>query len=238
MTTVVFLHGTRLTGSMWAPQLAGLGPGFRTRAIDLPGHGRRADERFTLDRAVEVVAEAIDDEPVDGAVIVGLSLGGYVAMAVAAAVPERVGGLVVASATAEPVGLRAVPFRAMAGVMERVDGPRFQQVQAHYFRSRYSASIAEPIISGGFWAEGGATALRAIAGERFIPRLAAYPGPVLLLNGELDFAFRPGARGFAAAAHDARRVRIAGATHLANLDRPAAFNEAIRRFAGSIVAGV
>ena len=32
--------------------------------------------------------------------------------------------------------------------------------------------------------------LRAIAGERFLPRLAAYPGPTLILNGELDVIFR------------------------------------------------
>ena len=42
------------------------------------------------------------------------------------------------------------------------------------------------------------------------------------------------ARTFAAAARDARRVRLAGATHLANLDRPAAFSEAVRRFARSL----
>jgi len=45
---------------------------------------------------------------------------------------------------------------------------------------------------------------------------------------------RPGARGFAAAAKDARRVRIGGASHLANLDRPLAFNAAVRRFARSL----
>ena len=72
---------------------------------------------------------------------------------------------------------------------------------------------------------------RALIGERFRPRLAAYPGPVLLLNGELDPLFRLGAKGFARDARDVRRVRLAGATHLANLDRPEAFSLAVRRFA-------
>jgi len=76
--------------------------------------------------------------------------------------------------------------------------------------------------------------LRAIAGERFRPRLAVYPGPTLVVNGSLDFVMRPGAPRFAAVARNARRVRIAGASHLANLDRPAAFNEAVRRFVRSL----
>jgi len=48
--------------------------------------------------------------------------------------------------------------------------------------------------------------------------------------------FRLAARTFAAVAVDARRVRLAGATHLANLDRPLAFSEAVRRFARSLPA--
>jgi pimeloyl-ACP methyl ester carboxylesterase len=53
---------------------------------------------------------------------------------------------------------------------------------------------------------------------------------VLLLNGQFDLLFRLGAPGFAAVAQDARRVRLAGALHLVNLDRPAAFDAAVRGF--------
>jgi pimeloyl-ACP methyl ester carboxylesterase len=78
--------------------------------------------------------------------------------------------------------------------------------------------------------------VRAIAGEPFLPRLAAYPGATLILNGELDMIFRLAAPAFAAAAVNARRVRLTGATHLASLDRPRAFSEAVRRFARSLPA--
>jgi pimeloyl-ACP methyl ester carboxylesterase len=105
-----------------------------------------------------------------------------------------------------------------------------------FFRSRYPSALAEPIVAGGFWSKGGAQALRDIAGQRFLPRLAVYPGPTLILNGEFDVMFRLAARTFAAVAVDARRVRLAGATHLANLDRPLAFSEAVRRFARSLPA--
>jgi pimeloyl-ACP methyl ester carboxylesterase len=118
--------------------------------------------------------------------------------------------------------------------MDGVDGARLERLNAWFFRRAFPPAIAEPIVAGGFWSRGGATALRAVAGERFVPRLAAYPGPTLILNGEFDLPFRLFAPRFAAAAHDVRRVRLRGATHLANLDRPAAFSEAVRRFTRSL----
>src|SRR5436190_17174467 len=104
--TIVFLHGTRLTGASWAAQVAELGTDFHCLTPDLPGHGRAEAVPFTVDGAAEAVADLIAREATDGrALIVGLSLGGYVAMALAARWPERVRGLAISGATAEPVGL-------------------------------------------------------------------------------------------------------------------------------------
>lgn len=235
---IVFLHGTRLTRGAWAGQLDALADEFRAIAVDLPGHGGRADERFSLDRAAGVVADVIRAETADGrAIVVGLSLGGYVAMALAAREPDLVRGLVLAGATAEPVGVRSLAFRALAVALDRSDGDALVRLNAWFFRARYPADIAEPVVAGGFWSKGGAQALRTLVGERFAPRLAAYPGPTLILNGEWDFLFRLSAGAFAAAARDPHRARLAGALHLSNLDRPVSFNDAVRRFARSIEGG-
>jgi len=233
--SIVFVHGTRLTGAMWAAQQAELSGEFRTIAIDLPAHGARAGEPFTLEGAADVLADTIREHATAGrAVVVGLSLGGYVAMALAAREPALVRGLVVSGATAEPIGARSWPFLALATLMDRIELGLFDRINAAFFRSRCPPHIAEPIIAAGFWPKGGAQALRSVAGERFLPRLAAYPGPTLIINGELDVIFRPSAPTFAAAAVDARRVLLAGATHLASLDRPLAFSEGVRRFARSL----
>lgn len=235
--SLVFVHGTRLTGAAWAPQRALLGDRFRIVTPDLPGHGTRADEPFTLERAGDVVAETLAAEATGSdrrPVLIGLSLGGYVAMDLLARRPDLVAGLVIAGASAEPTGILAMPLRALEAVLDRVD-ERFQRrVNSWYFRRRYPPAIAEPIIDGGFWTAGGAQALRALQGERFAPRLAAFPGPTLILNGAWDPFFRWGAPGFAAAAHDARRIRLAGASHLANLDRPGAFSAAVERFVATL----
>ena len=228
---IVFVHGTRLTRGMWAPQVERLSDTFRVIAMDLPGHGARADERFTLDAAAEALARTIDTAAAGRALVVGLSLGGYVAMYLAGRAPERVRGLVLTGATAEPTDWRAAPYRALAWVMDTFDGDGLDTLNRWFFRTRYAPAIAEPIIRGGFWSSGGAEALRCLAGHEFKPSLAAYPGPSLIMNGSLDLPFRLDQKGFRAVAQDARSMRIAGATHLANLDRPTAFSEAVRRFA-------
>lgn len=231
---IVFVHGTRLTRGMWGPQMERLSDGFRVIAMDLPGHGARTDERFTLDAAAEALAQTIDEAAGGRAVVVGLSLGGYVAMHLAGRTPERVRGLVLTGATAEPTGVRAAPYRALAWAMDTFDGDGLEALNRWFFRTRFAPAIAEPIIRGGFWSSGGAEALRCLAGHEFKPSLAAYPGPSLILNGSLDLPFRLGQKGFRDVAQDARSVRVAGATHLANLDRPAAFSEAVRRFTNGL----
>jgi pimeloyl-ACP methyl ester carboxylesterase len=231
---IVFLHATRLTGAQWASQVAVLSGEFATLTPDLPGHGRAAHERFTLETASLRVADVIAGHGSGPVILVGLSLGGYVAMDVAAREPGLVGGLVLAGASVEPGGVRSVPFRGLARVYGSVPEPILRRQQERAFRRRYPAEIADPILAGGFWFRGGADAVRSLVSERFRPRLGAYPGRTLILNGERDLLFRAGERAFVAAARDARRMRIRRAGHRSNLDEPAAFSAAIRRFATEI----
>jgi pimeloyl-ACP methyl ester carboxylesterase len=231
---IVFVHGTRLSRSMWHGQVRGLQDEFRVLALDLPGHGVLAHEPFTVRGAADRVGRVIEEAAGGHAVVVGLSLGGYVGMDLAARRPELVRGLVLSGATAEPIGLRSRPYQALAWAMERWDGPRLDAVNRWFFTRRFGPTVGGAISEGGFWSAGGAVALRSLIGERFADRLAAYPGPVLLINGAWDLPFRLFAPAFARRARDVRRVRLGRATHLANLDRPAAFNAAIRRFVRSL----
>jgi pimeloyl-ACP methyl ester carboxylesterase len=236
--TIVFLHGTRLTGAQWAVEVGRLADEFHCIAVDLPGHGAAADIRFTLDGAAEQVAEIVAAQGHGRrAVLVGLSLGGFVAMDVAARWPDRVSGLVISGASGEPSGFRSVGYRLLGAAFQHVPLRLLDGANRWYFGHRYPAVAAEPILAGVFWFRGGATAIRALVGERFRPRLAAYPGPTLLVNGEFDLWFRPTERSFAAVAVHGRRMVIGRATHLVNLDQPEAFTAVIRRFAREVTAG-
>ena len=234
---IVFVHGTWLARSSWSAQLADFADAYRVIAMDLPGHGVLADCPFTLRAAADELERVIVEAAGGRAVVVGLSLGGYVAMDLAARRPDVIRALVLAGATQEPVGLRGRPYLALAWVVDRLAGRGLARLDRWLLRVRYAPAIADPILADGVQPTGGSAALRALVGERFVPRLAAYPGPVLIVNGEWDLLFRLGAPTFASVARDARRVRVRGAAHLVNLDRPEAFNAVVRRFVERLPGG-
>jgi pimeloyl-ACP methyl ester carboxylesterase len=167
--------------------------------------------------------------------VCGLSLGGYLAIDLAARYPERVAGLVISGASAEPSGrVFPVAIRWLARIMDRTSAPRLDRINRTWFRQRYSPATANAVLAGGFGYEAGAAALYELIGRDARAAFASYPGPKLILNGQLDLPFRLGQRGFRKAARDARVVVLARATHLANLDRPSAYSSALARFAADV----
>lgn len=233
--TIVFVHGMRVTRKMWKPQTERLSDSYRLIALDLPGHGALREVPFRLDAAVNTIAEIIDREARNArALVAGISLGGYVAMEFGARYPEKASGLVIASATVEPRGWHTFPYHVVAAAMHELPEPTLNWISRAFFQLVYPPEKAEPLISPGFFMRGAAQGLREIFGKQFAPRLAAYPGPVLLLNGAFDLGFRIHERKFLAAAQHGRLEVIPRAFHLANIDQPDAFSAAIRRFAASI----
>ena len=109
---------------MWRPRWTTCATRTASSPSTCPGTARLADRSRSPSTARrDEVAAAIEEAAGGRAVVVGLSLGGYVAMDLAARRPELVRGLVLSGATAEPVGLLATPYLALAWVMDRFDGP-------------------------------------------------------------------------------------------------------------------
>jgi pimeloyl-ACP methyl ester carboxylesterase len=104
---VVFVHGFPFQASMWEPQIpVAVEAGRRAVAPDLPGFGRSAvpAERaaYSIERYADLVAALIGDLDLGPVVLVGLSMGGYIALAVARRHPEVLAGLVLADTRADP----------------------------------------------------------------------------------------------------------------------------------------
>src|SRR5665811_2541626 len=174
--TLVFLHGTRVTRAMWGPQVAALADRYRVVIVDLPGHGVLADMPFRIPGAVAVVRSVI--ERTGGcAIVIGQSLGGYVAMELAAAHPGHVAGLILCNAATEP---RTVARRAPRAVgvylVDRV-GERYLGRGAPVQVGGPNAGPA-PRATNGWLFKGGYRAAVTALRTSFLPRLAAYPGPV------------------------------------------------------------
>lgn len=226
MIPVLLLHGARVSRTMWRPQVDALrSTGRSALAIDLPGHGARIDEPFTVDASMAAITDAVDD--VGGrAFVVGMSLGGYLAMHHAARHPEQVGGVVAAGSSAAPDQPATTAWLlAVRGFFMRLPD------KGAWLNQRLVDAALPP--DGALAAGAGGFALTVMPDlltelRRVDPRadLARTQCPVWLVNGQLDH-FRLQERAFAAAAPDARVVTIRGATHLANLVRPVAFTRVL-----------
>jgi len=98
---LVLLHGGAQNAHTWDTVALGLRPRGQL-AVDLPGHGRsswRDDRRYDPMAAAEDVAALMDEHAPDARVVVGMSLGGLTATALAAARPDLVRRLVVVDIT-------------------------------------------------------------------------------------------------------------------------------------------
>ena len=91
---IVFLHGFPHARALWRHQLTALRERARCIAPDLRGFGEStAAGPYSMDRYADDVAALLDHLRIERAVVVGLSMGGYVALACWRRFPERMLGL-------------------------------------------------------------------------------------------------------------------------------------------------
>jgi pimeloyl-ACP methyl ester carboxylesterase len=218
---LVLVHGTRMSSTQWGPYRALL-PGVEVVAPDLPGHGDRVGEEFTVDAAVATVAAAVEGAARGGPVVlVGHSLGGYMASIYASGHPGTLAGLVLVGASADPGGPLTGLYRGFARLLPLVGHARMARVvnavmRALGARGEHAAALPD----------GAAYAALPAAWQAVIdgcgPHLLRRVGcPVVLVNGQWD-QMRLHVRRYAAACDQVRVVTVPRATHLLPATHPEA----------------
>lgn len=229
---IVFVHGAAWTRNMWMPQMDALSNAFRVIAVDLPGHGARCNQPFQLASAVQTVLDSLKHEANTCALIVGLSLGGYVAMACAHASPQQVAGLVLSGC--------GIDYRGIVGILSQLDSAlattlfsegRLTRIQEKSLRRMFPEALIEPQLKAGFSWKAMPRAYREIASHNFPALLHTFPGRVLIMNGEHDTPNRKGEARLLRAVPDTELYIIKDANHLCNLEQPEAFTRQVRTFA-------
>lgn len=207
---IVLLHAFPLDERMWARQLDALEGEdvYAPSLYDLGGN--------SVDGWAEHVLERAEGE----LVVVGASLGGYVALAMARTSPDRVRAMLLAGAraAADPPERRALRERMLEVVREEgIEG-----WNREFSPPGPEDRTTEELVIG----------IEALRDRRDATEVVtAFEGPLVLVVGENDDLFPVDeARGLADSAPDGRLEVVEGAGHVVSADAPKRFNEILLGF--------
>lgn len=185
--------------------------------------------------SIEEMAASLLARAPDRFVLLGHSLGGYVALEAALAAPGRVAGLILASTSARAETDAARQGRAQLVEAAQADFPGVvarlaRAALAHDNRTRCLAEVEAMMLAGGaerFAREQAAAAAR----PAFAGRIGAIACPVLVITGSADAVIPSAASDeLAAAIPGAALVRLMGCGHMPQLEERAAFSAAVEEF--------
>jgi 3-oxoadipate enol-lactonase len=234
---LLLLHAFPLDRRMWSEQLAALSDVRRVIAVDFRGFGDTPLWGLpSVDDLADDVVGLLDGLGIAMASVCGLSMGGYVALALAERHKARLASLILADtrAAADSDVARAARDATIANVKGAVgkatflDGVPSRLLSPHADDSLRIAvrdlcvERAETIVA----------ATRALRDRPDrTPLLANIDCPTLVVCGGEDTIAHPNEmRALAQTISDAEYVEIAGAGHLSNLEAPDRFNDAVSRF--------
>ena len=236
---VVLLGSLAADGRLWDDQVPALAETYRVLRYDYRGHGRSRAER--ADQSMNVLLDdllaVLASRSVDEATLVGISLGGMIAMEAALRHPGRFPAIVVAAALADmPPELEngwdaraeAVRQQGIRIIVDQTLDRWFTPTFANERPERWQG-IREMILAT--TPAGYSGCIAAIRRIRLLARLRQLGSRTLFVVGDRDSVSTPARmQQMAEAVPGARLEVIAGAAHLPNVERPAAFNAALASF--------
>lgn len=247
---VVLLHGFPHDRGLWAAQIAALDgalAGTRLLVPDLPGFGASTPLRAPgMDGYADAIAAMLDASGVERAVIAGLSMGGYVALAFWRLHADRVRALVLldtkAGADAEPAKVKRRELMATVerdGVGSIVPGlipgqlGTTTRAEQPALVERVEVMLRRAPASGVI---GAAEAM--LTRIDSTPTLETITAPTLVIVGEEDtLTPKADAVALSSAIRGSRLVTVPGAGHLSPLEQPTVVNAAIAEFLDLAVRG-
>ena len=240
-TAVVLLHGFPFNRSLWDEQAEVLRERHRVLTVDLRGHGESeaTPGAATMEEMARDVAALLDELGIERTTLGGLSMGGYVALAFYRLFPRRVRALVLADTRATPDTEEGKRAREESARKILEDGMRAfaetmlpKLLAAPTLRDRPEVVARLREMMRKTKSQGAAAALRGMAERRdqtsLLPNILA---PTLVLVGTEDaLTPPPDSELMHREIRGSRLVKIEGAGHVSNLERPAEFNRALAGF--------
>ena len=242
---VVLLHGLACGRRMWFHQIRALRNRFRVIAYDQRGHGQTDAPSDATDYSAAHLAHdlvgVLDALKIERAAIVGFSLGGGPALALAASQPERVSQLVLAEVGAgadDPVKIESMARQWGALIAQgKIDDLVCEMLRSELFkvyarrnarrRNHMAALIRATPIDGLRFTLSEVLAKRKSL-FRLIEPMKSVRVPTTILVGQYDYVCSKAARLLAQSIPNASLKIIANSGHMSPLEQPAAFTAALR----------
>lgn len=235
---VVLLHAFPLTAEMWRPQLERVPDDWRFIAPELASGVAASGSRTIADYAADVAA-LLDALQIDGAVVGGLSLGGYITFALFRQVPALFSGMILADTRPQADTAQVIEGRVRMKQLLARDGVR--AVADEMIPKLLSANtiVERPEVAERVRAMIESNAPRAV--EAALDALMTRPDSTLDLAGiacatlvivGLDDSVTPvlEADAMHRAIERSALVTLPAAGHLSNLEQPEAFSRALSDF--------
>lgn len=243
-----FSHGLLWDHHMFGPQIAAFRDKYRVIAWDHRGQGRSEvppDRSIPIEQVTADAISLIEALGVAPVHFVGLSMGGFVGMRIAARRPELVRSLSLLETAPDAEPRAHLPRYQMLAIAARLFGlnsllvsrvlkimcaPSFlvdpanssRKAELHAILSRNQRSIVKAVYG-------------VLEREPVLNELSKIKCPVLVLRGTEDMAIsRERARLSVDAIPAARWVEIEGAGHTSSLERPEAVTRALREFLDTV----
>ncbi|WP_219414996.1 alpha/beta fold hydrolase [Pseudonocardia nigra] len=232
-TPLLLVHGHPFDRSMWRPQLRAFGAQRRVMVPDLRGYGASAGAVPEWRAFADDLAFLLDALRVPRAVVVGLSMGGQIALEFWARHPGRVAGLLLADTTAADETAESRRDRLAQADRLLAEGmdPYAVDVLYRMVTPDAPADVAEHVLTMMRDTDpAGAAAAQRARADRPDHRttLGTITVPTTVVVGARDVFTPPAeAESIAAAVPGARLVVVDGAAHLPNLENPGPFDDAL-----------
>jgi pimeloyl-ACP methyl ester carboxylesterase len=222
---VVLVHGIRTSATMWRSQVAYLeARGTAVTAVDLPGHGSRMREQFTLDGAFATIDDAVRSAAERGPVLLsGHSMGGLLCIEYAGGeTPPPVAGFIAASCTAIPRGVGLRTYRLLARGFDSLPDRGMWLTDRMLDRILPDETRAD-FGAGGYALDAQDVALRSLSVLDLLAALHRVEVPLWFVNGQYD-QLRVNERLFTRVARHAELIVVPRTTHHVTVMRPSVFN--------------
>jgi pimeloyl-ACP methyl ester carboxylesterase len=246
---VIFVHGLAGQWQNWLENIPRIAQERRVIAPDLPGHGvsEAPREKISISGCGRIVHALAERLGIERAMVVGNSMGGFVASEVAIQFPDFVERLVLVSAAGiSSASVSRAPVMTLGRVgraIVSVTAARHRQlasrpVTRHFAMAlvaRHPSRLKGDFVWEGFMKGAGRPgfddALRANLEYDFRDRLPEIKSPTLIVWGEEDAIISVrDADEYERLIDDSRKVVMEDTGHIPQAERPTAFNELLLDF--------